>query len=383
MVRHENGTGDVVKRPRVEDYFRLLFDEAPCYISVQDRNLRICESNRRFKEAFGDRVEAHCYELYKCREAPCVHCPVAATFEDGESHRSREVVTSRSGRRIDTLVTTAPIRGPSGEIDFVMELSTDITEVRALQERLTNLGLLVGSLSHSLRGLLMGLQGGTYLLKTGIAKRKTERVEEGAEMIERNVEAVCRVILDLMYIARENQAPFAPVDLLELASEVISRRRKLAADLEIDFRLEIRGDVGVCEVDSRALSASLINILDTAFEACRKEKAGWPPFVRLRLSSDGDNAIFEIEDNGAPHEQAALERVLSPSLAAGAAGDSNPKLFAASKVIERHRGVMEVESAPDRGTTYRIRIPRACVAEGKIAGGPSDELDREPASRHG
>jgi signal transduction histidine kinase len=358
MARHENGADDAVKRPRVEDYFRLLFDEAPCYISVQDRNLRIVESNRRFKEAFGDRAEARCYELYKCREAPCVHCPVAATFEDGESHQSREVVTSRSGRRIDTLVTTAPICGSSDEIDFVMELSTDITEVRALQERLTNLGLLVGSLSHSLRGLLMGLQGGTYLLKTGIAKQKTERVEEGAQMIERNVESVCRVVLDLMYIAGESQAPFVPVDLVELASEVTRRRKKLAADLEIDFQVEVRGDVGLCEVDSRALSASLMNVLDIAFEACRKKKAGRPHFVRLRLSSDGDDAIFEIEDNGAPHDQAALERVLSPSLAIGSASDTNPKLFAATKVIERHRGIMDVESHPDCGTSYRIRIPR-------------------------
>jgi hypothetical protein len=45
-------------------------------------------------------------------------------------------------------------------------------------------------------------------------------------------------------------------------------------------------------------------------------------------------------------------------LAIGSAGDTNPKLFAATKVIERHRAIMEVESDPNRGTFYRIRIPR-------------------------
>ena len=34
--------------------FRLLFNEVPCYISVQDADLKIVHSNRKFKEAFGD-----------------------------------------------------------------------------------------------------------------------------------------------------------------------------------------------------------------------------------------------------------------------------------------------------------------------------------------
>ena len=205
----------------------------------------------------------------------------------------------------------------------------------------------------------MGLKGGTYLLRTGIEKKKTERVEEGAQMIERNVEAVSRVVLDLLYITGEDQEPFVSTDLTEIASAVAERRRKLAADLEIDFQLEVRGDVGVCEADGKALRASLMNVLDNAFDACRKAKKTRASLVCLRLFSDGDNVIFEIEDNGEPQDQTALERALSPSVEIGSADGTNPRLFAANKVIERHRGVIEVASMPDGGTCYRIRIPRA------------------------
>ena len=52
--------------------FRLLFEEVPCYISVQDRDLNIIQTNRSFKEDFGDYVGASCFEVYKHRGEPCL-----------------------------------------------------------------------------------------------------------------------------------------------------------------------------------------------------------------------------------------------------------------------------------------------------------------------
>ena len=340
------------------ELFRLLFDEAPCYISLQDRNLRIVQSNRRFKEHFGDYVGANCYEVYKHRGEPCLTCPVAETFADGKTHHSEEVVTVCTGKRVNTLVSTAPIRNAEGEIDWVMEMSTDITQIRQLQDQLTNLGLLVGSISHGMKGLLTGLDGGIYLHNTGIDKGKPERAEKGRRMIHRNAEQIRRVVLDLLNIAGEQEPRFAAANLHDLATTVVGRLRKLAGSLAVDFVVDLDEDVGTCEVDANSLTESLVNILVAAFESCRLDGRGDAHAVQFRLQSDGDNAVFTIQDNGRGLDRETRETMFSLLFTARGGKGTGLGLFTANKVIEKHRGVIEVESEPGEGTVYKIRIPR-------------------------
>jgi len=51
--------------------YQQLFDEVPCYISVQDNQFRLTAANRRFKEDFDVVVGSDCYEIYKHRDTPC------------------------------------------------------------------------------------------------------------------------------------------------------------------------------------------------------------------------------------------------------------------------------------------------------------------------
>jgi len=358
-------SADITPVKRLEDKlresrerFRLLFEEVPCYISVQDRDLNIVQTNRSFKEDFGDYVGASCFEVYKHRGEPCLKCPVAATFHDGKRHYSEEVVTSLDGRQINTLVATAPIKHAEGEIEQVMEMSTNISQIRELQGQLTNLGLLVGSISHGVKGLLTGLDGGMYLLSTGMEKNKPERVQKGWKMIRRNVEHIRSVVLDLLYIATEREPEFKPVALKELATLIVEMLEKRAEDLEIDFQVDLADDVGTCEVDPKSVKESLINILDNAFDACRVDERKDSHFVRLSLASEGDDAVFRIEDNGMGMDRETREKVFSLFFSSKGVEGTGLGLFTANKVIEKHRGVIEVDSEPGKGTSFTIRIPK-------------------------
>lgn len=142
------------------NHFLQLFDSVPCFISVQDRNLRITAINKWFKQHFGNSVGGYCYQIYKHRSSPCEQCPVIQTFEDGQIHSTEEVVTALSGRQYHVLTHTAPIMDEKDEITQVMEISTNITQIRQLQDHLTSLGLMLGSMSHGVKGMLTALDGG-------------------------------------------------------------------------------------------------------------------------------------------------------------------------------------------------------------------------------
>ncbi len=86
------------------------------------------------------------------------------------------------------MIWTAPIRNAAGEITRVMEMSTDITQIRELQDHLSSLGLKISSISHGIKSLLAGLDGGIYLVESGLAKEDSERVKEGWDAVKTIVE---------------------------------------------------------------------------------------------------------------------------------------------------------------------------------------------------
>ena len=145
--------------------FRQLFEESPCYVSVVGRDLQVLEANRAFRHTFGMQSGKRCYELFAGSSAPCDECPVQRSFQDGKPCHTEKVVIDHEGRPVNVLVWTAPLRDTSGNITECIEMATDITELRQLQDRLASLGLLMGSTAHGIKGMLTALDGSVYRLR--------------------------------------------------------------------------------------------------------------------------------------------------------------------------------------------------------------------------
>jgi histidine kinase len=116
--------------------YRELFEQVPCYITVQDKNLRLLRFNREFTESFAPRAGDHCYKVYKGRCEKCDPCPVLMTFADGEPHTIEETGITKEGTTSHWIGRTSAIRDSSGQITAVMEMSLDITQMKRLEEEI-------------------------------------------------------------------------------------------------------------------------------------------------------------------------------------------------------------------------------------------------------
>jgi histidine kinase len=116
--------------------FQSLFESVPCYISVQDRNLRLLRVNRDFRKDFGENIGSHCYEVYKNRSDKCPECKVEKTFQTGSIYSGEETVTTRNGGKAHILVYTSPVYNEKNEIVSVMEVSVNITHLKNLEKEL-------------------------------------------------------------------------------------------------------------------------------------------------------------------------------------------------------------------------------------------------------
>nr|NJM04619.1 response regulator [Desulfobacula sp.] len=59
-----------------EKRYVQLFDELPCYIIIVDKDFRIIEANKMFREQYGDTAGRYCYNVYQGLSKPLPDCPV-------------------------------------------------------------------------------------------------------------------------------------------------------------------------------------------------------------------------------------------------------------------------------------------------------------------
>ena len=354
-------SADITSVKRMEQKYRALFEEVPCYISVQDRDLQLTDYNRMFQEEFGEGRGEKCYEVYKHRTEPCLVCPVAQTFHDGAKHTSEEVVTTRSGEQQNMLCHTAPIRDPAGHIVEVMEMSTNITELRQVQDRLTNLGLLVGSISHGIKGLLNGLDGGIYLMETGFKKDNMDRVKKGWEMMQRNVDRIRSMVLDVLYYAKDREVYYEPIQVSEVMESVASVQRSRADQFNVELNVDATSDV-TFEGDKHAVHSMLVNLVENALDACRTDKK---PEHEVSISGrvEGDEVVFKVDDNGIGMDQETREKVFSLFFSSKGAEGTGLGMFIASKIVKAHHGNIDIESTPGQGTNFMVRLPLSAPVE--------------------
>ena len=361
------------KLRRSQRRYHLLFDEVPCYISIQDPDLHIIEANHAFQDDFGSCLGRKCFEAYKHRSEPCAPCPVQETFDDGKPHTREEVVTSLGGKQMNVLVTAAPIRNGRGEITAVMEMSADITQVRELESRLTSLGLLIGSVSHGLKGMLNGLAGGMYLVDTGFAKQDQERVEKGWDTVQRNVARIRSMVSDILYYAKDRVPNLEPLEAVEVAEEVFGLTESRAEDLGVELTTTLDPDAGSFEADAQAVRSMLVNLVENSLDACRLDEKKDGHRVALRLKGSREYVQFEVEDNGIGMDQETREKAFSLFFSSKGAEGTGLGLFISDRIARSHGGRIELESQLGAGTRFMVKLPRSR---------PSDEEPEDPNPSH-
>ena len=341
----------------MENLYRQYFDEMPGYVTVQDPAHRILDANRRFRRDFGDPAAGYCYKLYKNRKEKCPDCAVERSFQDGESHGGEEVVLMRDGKEVAVSVCTRPILDGHDNVVAVMEILSDIPGSRLLQSKLSSLDLLVSTISHGIKGQLTGLDGGIYLMNSGSAKNDPERVKKGLAMVLRNLDRVRSMVLNILYYSKDREPLWASVSAPDLVKDLVDSTKKQAEETGVDLSIEIASGVGEFEADPKATRSMLVNILEYSLDACATDPNQHKHSVRLSVSQDGSDTVFKVQHNGKGIDPETREKILNPFYLSKIEG-AGLGLFIANKIVNAHGGSLELESRPDGGATFTVRLPK-------------------------
>jgi PAS domain S-box-containing protein len=342
------------------DYERL-FTSVPCFICVLDRDHRIVEANALYRKEFDAQDRSLCYEVCKNRSSQCPDCIVDRTFVDGMIHSNEETLVKRDGERINVVVHTRPVYGDDGEISAVMEVFTDITEVKNLQRQLTLMGRAVAGMAHRVKNILMGLEGGIFVVNTGLEVDDRSSIDEGWEMVERNVERVSRIVKDLLYCSKDRVPEFrddvCPNDIVRDVHDLFADR---LAEEAIELRIEQSGEPRCGIFDPEGIHSLLCNLVSNAVDACRFDPSEDKVLhtITLRCLQNGSGTtVLEVEDDGAGIPDEMNSKVFEDFFSSKGSEGTGIGLLVVQKVAEEHGGKVTFVSAPGKGTKFTVTIP--------------------------
>lgn len=339
--------------------YQQLFDEAPCFITVQDRQLRITAANRRFEAVFGHAAQSRCFEVYQHRSQACDGCPVVLTFEDGQSHQREMDVKGVDGRSMRVLVWTSALRDAGGRITHVMEMSTDVTRMRLMQDQLTTLGGVIGSLSHGIKGMLTGLDGGMYLLDSGFAADNLPRIREGWDTVRLMIGRIRSLVGDILYYAKEKDLKWDTAALSTLTRELTDVMRPRMERAGIDLVCKFGPDLADVRIEAGLAGAILTNVLENAVHACIADTDRSKQHrIELGITVEKEHIVFTVADNGQGMDNKTLANIFTPHLISAKKEGSGLGLYLASRILEKNNGHIAVSSVPGQGTLFTIRMPR-------------------------
>ena len=341
-----------------------LWDLVPISISVIDREFRIREANRSFARTYGAWEHKPCYTVYKGTDSKCKDCAADATFSDGRVRVREEEGICRAGKQTYYLVQMVPIVRESGEIRFIIEMSTDITATKVLEqekiaaERLAAVGQTVAGLAHGIKNILMGLEGGVYIVRTGMEMADSDRILRGWRNVEENIDRISTFVKEFLDFAKGRTPEVALTDPNAIATRVVDLFREKARLAGIELSLELGPDVGPALMDEEGIHTCLVNLVSNALDASQaseREKGR----VLVSTCDCNNRLVFEVSDDGTGMDSEIRKKVFTNFFSTkGAEKGTGLGLLTTRKIVQQHGGTVSFLSTEGVGSEFRLEFPR-------------------------
>jgi PAS domain S-box-containing protein len=269
---------------------------------------------------------------------------------------------TKNGEIRDVILTLSRLRDPDGEPIGTFGISKDITREKELQrelvesERLAAIGDTVTGLAHCLKNLLNGLRAGQYVIEFAIEKEDREKLLAGWRAMKNSVGHVEKLIFEMLYYAKKRVPDLNPTNLNEIILEAIETLREMAAGRGVELRAELDQGMGEEALDATTVHRAIVCLVTNAVDACADSESG--DVVILKSQVARREIVLTVDDNGIGMSEAVLSKLFTRFFSTKEAKGTGLGLLVVKKIAEEHGGRLEVESAPNKGSTFRIRFPR-------------------------
>jgi two-component system, NtrC family, sensor kinase len=347
----------------LKEYLEKLLDNANAPVLVADRHGTITVVNKAAERLTGygreSIIGADFTSLVPDADRARL-LPLVLSAMRGEPAGALEVrIAKADGKGVAHIAfNTAPILSAYGELDTVVFVGQDLTEVRDLQkqvihtEKLATLGQVAAGVAHELNNPLTSITVYTnYLFKklAGVIDEadlaKLGRIRDAAERIQ-------SFSRDLVTYARPSGEEPTLIRVEDLIERSLSFCEHLVAEHEADVSLEVATDLKAVYGIRGQLEQVCVNLLTNACHAL-PEEGGKISISARPLGDDRIEIVFADTGCGIPAEN--LDRVFEPFFSTKDQGEGTGLgLSIVRNILDNHDGEIKVASQVDHGTTFTV-----------------------------
>lgn len=291
-----------------------------------------------------------------------------------ESIAAREAISieilnyRRDGTAFWNAVFIGPVYDKAGELLYFFASQLDVTRRRESEQayrqaqKMEAIGQLTAGLAHDFNNLLHIVGGSLERLSVQVEGTDGARyVRAAATATDRGA----KLTRQLLAFARRSRLEPRPVDATALVSS-ISELLDSTVGSKAELQLNLRRRLPAINVDHTLLEMALLNIVINARDAVGEDGLITVSTVPMHLNGDakarelepGDYIAIEVTDNGVGMAPAVAARAVEPFFTTKSSGKGTGLgLAMVHGFVQQSGGRLEIETAPDQGTTIRMLFP--------------------------
>ncbi len=238
----------------------------------------------------------------------------------------------------------------------------DITQTRRAtqetieSERFGALTMLAAGVAHEIGNPLNSLDIHLQLMQRRLGKipaKHRKELEQSVTVARGEVARLDHIITQFLRAIRPQPITLHRGDINAVIEESIAFLRAEIADRDILVEVELEDGLPLLEIDRDQIKQAFYNVVRNAFQAM---KTGG--ILRIRSSSDETHVTVSFADTGGGIPPENISRIFEPYFTTKEGG-SGLGLLIVRRIVRAHGGEVALESAPGRGLTLSIRLPRA------------------------
>lgn len=334
----------------LENIFESISDKV--FFTTKDYVIR--KINKAVSERLGKPPEEiigkKCYEIFHGRNKPRKRCPHHKTIETKKAYVQELEEPYLGGTFI---ISSSPILDSTGEFIGTVNVMRDITEIKKLHEqlimaqRMAALGEVAARVAHDIRNPLVSIGGFARRLERNLEGP----VKEYAEIIVKEISGLELILKEILSFVRGVSLEKQMVKVDSIVDEVTAVIKSGLEEKQITIVKELNAPFEVF-MDSGNVREALLNILTNAVHAI-----GSNGKIVVRTYKERNSVVIEVKDTGSGIPEEALPFIFDPFFTTKGSGSTGLGLTITHKIIEKHKGKIEVESKPNAGSTFRVFLP--------------------------
>jgi len=342
---------------------QTIFNGVPHYLVMINQGYIIIEINQRFCNLYGksaqELIGKHCHYVLRGRRNICDECLAKQAFQTGELIRDKERHIEIMGKPYFMDMNAIPLFGSKGEVAYVVIYAVDITEKKALTEKLIQAeklavaGQMSAHVAHEIRNPLAAILLHSELLEDEISSDNMDTTEATTliESIKGEIGRLSQFTDEYLSYTRLPQPKKQPVNPAEEVSSAIAM---MAPELEgrgINVTFNPDNDISEVELDRGQFRQVLINLIKNSADAMPSGGR-----IGIFLMEAKDNFLLLLKDTGYGIPRELERRIFDPYFTTKENG-TGLGLALVQYIANAHNGWVDVESQEGSGTTFIFSVP--------------------------